>query len=373
MKVRWKIAATLVAGTFSLYASAAQTPEGRLSLDASGSTNDRFMQIPLSGWPVDVKAFIAQHQSAKAGNLKAATDVATVYRPVPVCRLVDTRGFPAAITIAGPLAANSTTNVNAAGFCGIPSTGVAGISISFHVRNATVNNGGFIAFLQQGAPIAGVNAVFNFGAIWTATTANISLPDDSGNFEIFVAQSNVDVIVDVNGYYQDLDNVNVGAQELDIVGNSTGDTFEVANFGSGSGLAGSNFGGGPAIRINRGSLAVSGAGIGSDTTAFILEVNTTPFGSGGNVCGGQPSFAVISHPMLDGDPTAIVLVTPRERTPTSFGTAAPNGSPGPVAAVYLGSGSCAPTDAANHWAIRDKTGSALVNRSQYSVLIVKTK
>ena len=92
--------------------------------------------------------------------------------PSHVCRLIDTRGNPAAIAIAGPLAANSTTNVNSAGFCGIPNNGeVAGISLSFHVFNTTVNNGGYISFLQQGAAISGTNAVFNPGAQWTAATA----------------------------------------------------------------------------------------------------------------------------------------------------------------------------------------------------------
>ncbi|MGE5099659.1 MAG: hypothetical protein ACM3SX_06710, partial [Deltaproteobacteria bacterium] len=153
------------------------------------------MTIPLTSWAVDTKAFLTQRSEAKAGNLKAASDKATVYRPIPVCRLIDTRGFPAAIAIAGPIGPNTATNVNAAGFCGIPGGGVAGLSISFHVRNATINNGGFIAFMQQGVPVTGVNAVFNFGTIWTATTANISLPDDSGNFQIYVAQSSVDVIV----------------------------------------------------------------------------------------------------------------------------------------------------------------------------------
>lgn len=365
----------------ALVATSATALAARENQELSGTRTspggDRNMVIPLMGWNVDAKAFIQSRKatlsSKGAANTKAATDIATVYRPVPVCRLVDTRGFPAAVTIAGPLAPNSTTNVNAAGKCGIPSTGVAGISISFHVRNATINNGGFISFMQQGVPITGVNAVFNFGTVWTATTANISLPDDSGNFEIFIAQSSVDVVVDVNGYYQDLDNVDVGTQELDIVGNTAGDTFEVSNLGSGSALAGSNFGNGAALRINSGSFAVAGAGINSGTAAFIFEVNTAgAFGSGGNLCGGVPSIAVINHPMLNGDNTAMVLVTAREGAPTSVATPAPAGSPGAMAAVYIASGQCSP-DAANHWAIRDKSGTSLVNRSQYSVFIIKAQ
>jgi hypothetical protein len=309
------------------------------------------MTVPLTSWPVDTKSFIAQHRTVAKGNLKAATDRATVYRPVPVCRLVDTRGFPAGVNIAGPLAGGSTTNVNSAGVCGIPTTGVAGLSVSFHVFNFTNQNGGFIAFLQQGAPISGVNAVFNTGADWTAATANVSLPDDSGNFEIFIAQSTVHVIVDVNGYYQDLDNVDVGSQEFDIVGNTVGDTFEVSNFGSGSALSGSNFGGGAALRLNSGSFAVGGAGINSGTTAFIFEV------------GGTTACAAINHPMLNGDSSALVLVTPREGTPTSIGGTAP--ATVAVAAAYNVCGG-------GVWGIRGITG-ALPARSQYSVFIIKAQ
>jgi hypothetical protein len=336
-------------------------------------TSGPSMTIPLIGWPVDVKTFLAQHKVASKGNLKAATDPATVYRPVPVCRLIDTRGNPAFFTLAGPLLAGSTTNVPAAGRCGIPGTGVAGLSISFHILNLTVNNGGTIAFLEQGAPPNGVNAVFNPGAMWTAATANISIPDDSGNFAIVLSQSNIQLIVDVNGYYQDLDNVDVGTQELDIVGNGPGDTFEVSNLGSGSALSGSNFGGGPGVRINSGSFAVAGAGIGSDTTAFVLEVNTAgTFGAGGNVCGGQSSIAVIDHPMLNNDSSAIVLLTPRENAPSSVGSAAPLLTGGPFTAFFVGAAACSPS-AANHWAVRDTSGAALPNHGQFSVLIIKTQ
>jgi hypothetical protein len=355
-----------IASLIPVGALAAQTADhvSRAELGIGEITRGPNMTIPLESWPVDTKAFIQQHRaSSKAGNLKAATDRATVYRPIPVCRLVDTRGNPAWVTITGPLTPG-ITNVPAAGRCGIPSTGVAGLSISFHVLNLTPFNGGTIAFLQQGAPLSGVNAVFNPGAQWTAATANISIPDDSGNFEISTALSTIQLIIDVNGYYQDLDNVDVGTQELDIVGNiadAGGDVFEVANTGAGGAIAADNFGGGPAIRIYSGSFAVAGAAIGSGTTAFVFEVNTST-----NVCGGTPSEAQIDHPMLNGDNTAMVLVTPREGTPTSVGGTAPAGSAGPIAAVY---GACG----TNRWGIRDKSGASLVNRSQYSVFIIKAQ
>ena len=345
------------------------------SVDDNTVARESSIAIPLTSWPVDTKSFIAQRM-AGTGQLKAATDRATVYRPIAVCRLIDTRGLPAAISVAGPLAPGSSTMINSAGFCGIPGTGVAGLSVSFHVWNHTVNNGGYISFLQQDVSTVptppGVNAVFNEGSTWTAATANVSLPDDSGNFKIYIANSSVDVIVDVNGYYQDLDFVDTGSQELDIHGivsaGAGSKVFEVTNEGNGAALAASNLGGGPAFRIDLGSFAVSGAGIGSGTTAFIMEVNKALFGSGGNLCSGQPSIAVIDHPMLNGDSSALLLITAREGAPASIGTA-PAGYAGPVAAVYLGGGSCAP----NHWAVRDKTGASLVNHSQYSVFIIKAQ
>jgi hypothetical protein len=339
------------------------------------------MTIPLQSWPVDVQSFIDARKAAakQKGNLKAATDPATVYRPIPVCRLVDTRGNPAWITIAGPLLAGSTTPVPAAGRCGsIPSTGVAGLSVSFHVLNLTPNNGGTIALLSQGSPPNGVNAVFNPGAQWTASTANISIPDDSGNFEIQIVSSNVQVVIDVNGYYQDLDFVDTGTQELDIHGKvscaSPGcKVFEVTNEGNGAAVVGTNLGGGPGVKVGLGSFAVAGAGINSGTAAFILEVNAAgAFGAGGNICGGNPNAVVIDHPMLNGDANAIVLVTPRENTPTSVGGTSPAVSGG-FSAYYVNSaGPCAPS-ALNHWVVRQNAGSTLPNRSQFSVCIIKAQ
>ena len=131
-----------------------------------------------------------------------------------------------------------------------------------------MSNGGYIAFQQQGAAVTGVNAVFNTGAQWTAATANVSIPNDSGNFSIFIANSQVQVIVDVNGYYQDMDFVDVGTQELDISGDmcSSCNLFELTNTGAGSALA-LNSSSGTAIQINSGGLRSVGAGVGTNTTS----------------------------------------------------------------------------------------------------------
>jgi hypothetical protein len=322
------------------------------------------MAIPLNDWDSKPQEFIANRRHTEKGTTKAATDRATVYRPISVCRVIDTRGLSAAIAIPGPLAPNSTTNVNSAGFCGIPISGVAGLSVSFHVLNLTVNNGGFISFLQQGTPVSGVNAVFNPGASWTAATANISILNDSGNFAIYIAASSVQVIVDVNGYYQDLNQLDVGTQELDINGNTTGDTLGVTNSGSGSALTVGAFGGGTALTISGGPVRAAGAGVNSSTFASIHEVNTAAsFGAGGTLCGpSYPAYTVIDNPQANGDANAILLITPRY-----------NGVTGPnvqYEAYYYATGSCV-TAANGHWMIHRTDNASHMNGYRFDVLIIK--
>ena len=332
------------------------------------------MRIPLQAWAVDAKSFIGQISQArssagKGGTTKAATDRATVYRPVPVCRLIDTRGLAAAIAIAGPLAPG-TTMVNSAGFCGIPNGGtVAGISLSFHVWNHTINSGGFISFLEQDVntnPVpAGVNAVFNEGSTWTAATANVSLPDDSGNFKIFIANATTDVIVDVNGYYQDLDNLDVGTQELDIGGDTVGDLFELTNLGSGSALTAGNFGLGapanPALTITQGTVRASGAGVDTPTFAFIHHVTAA------SLCSGDSTSSLIDNALLNGDTGAIALVTPRF-DPDDTSAVEPAAATPMI--EYHTATSCAGTVPAGRWFLRTP-GTTLVTNSYYNVLVIK--
>ena len=336
------------------------------------AASGQFMNIPLQTWSVDAKAFITQLNATRQGfakdgaTLKAATDRATVYRPIAVCRLVDTRGLPAAIPIAGPIAPGSSTLVNSAGFCGIPNNlAVAGISLSFHVWNHTVNSGGYITFLQQDVPTTptppGVNAVFNEGSTWTAATANVSIPNDSGNFKFFVANATVDVIIDVNGYYQDLDNLDVGAQELDITGSSIGDLFELTNLDVGSALTAGNFANGPAFTITGGSVKASGAGIGTPTFAFIHRVTAA------SLCGGDPTYSVIDNVMLNGISGAIALVTPRFN-PNDASAVEPAAATPMI--EYRPTNTCSNGIPAARWFLRTP-GTTLVTNSYYNVMVIR--
>jgi len=327
--------------------------------------------VPLKGWTVDVKSGVEMVNQAREkgpGQLKAATDPVTVFRPVVPCRLVDTRSAPNPVPpIGGPtIPPNTRRTINTNGNCGIPTQGVAGISLTLITFNQTPNTGGFISLVAPGASITGTNDIFNFGAQWAGTSVNTPT-NDAGAFDVYISQATADVIIDVNGYYANLDLIDVGGQNLSISGNSSGTTFEAINNGTGPAIGATSFtGSGPALKIFNGWFAVGGAGVGTSTTAFILQVNTSAaFGSGGNICGGQPSVAVIDHPMLNNDANALVLVTPRESTTTP-----PGGSAGPVAAFYLSAGGCSP-NAGTRWTLRDKSGAALVNGSQYNVFIIK--
>jgi hypothetical protein len=322
----------------------------------------------LANWAVDSTGFNAQLVSSSGATAKAATDRAAVFRPVAPCRLFDTRGFAAAISIPGPFAAGSTTNINAAGFCGIPNNSfVSGLSVAITVQNLTPFAGGYIATQQQGAPISAINTVFNTGAEWIGTTANIPIPNNSGNFSVYIANSTVHVVVDVNGYYQDMNELDVGAQELDVVGNTVGTVFEVSNVGTGIALAAGGYGtGGTALTVWAGSVRASGAGVGSNTFATIHQVNTAGvFGGSGTLCElAFTGYSVIDNVQANGDPNAILLITPRRNNST--GTHADYA----VEAFYYPSGSCTPATTA-HWMIHRVDGAAHVNNAQFNILIIK--
>jgi len=367
------------AGALATAADAQSTravPEQRV--DARGL----YAKIPLQTWSVDVKSFIDHAATARAAGskgavtTKAASDRATVYRPIAVCRLIDTRGLAAAIPIAGPIGPGimgqgTSTFINSAGACGIPNNGlVAGISLSFHVWNHTTTNGGYISFLQQDVSTVPtpptVNAVFNDvpGTVWTAGTANVSIPNDSGNFKIFIANSSVDVIVDVNGYYQDLDNLDVGSQELNIFGATAGTLFELDNNGTGSALAASNFAPppAPAFTIFAGYMRASGAGINTPTVAFIHRVTAA------SLCGGDNTYSVIDNLLLNADPGAIAVVTPRFNS-TSDPSAVQPSTATPMIEYRL-TNTCSNSIPGARWFLHTP-GTTLVTDSYYNVIVIK--
>lgn len=375
MKMNRCAGALLLAGTMlGTLASAALPFESGPGMQFGPEPRQVSAYPPLRDWPVDSAAFI-KSIAARAGGPKAAEDVVSVYRPVSPCRLFDTRGFPAALAIAGPFAPNSTTNINSAGACGIPmGLPVVGLSITITVQNLTPGSGGYIATQQQGAPVNAINAVL--AGEWTSTTANVPIPNRSGNFSVYLSTAQAHVIVDVNGYYQDLGNLDTGTQQFDVLGNTVGDVFSVANANAtGTAIAASSGTGvalrasagttGTAVLVGTGAFRVSGAGVGSTTSfATIHEVDTSATYPTGTICSGFPAYSVFDHPLANGDPNALLIITPR----SNLGVGAFNGV---VAAYYSPGPGCGVVQSSAKWLIRRMDGTALPNGAQFSILIIK--
>jgi hypothetical protein len=128
-----------------------------------------------------------------------AVAAATNYFTVGPCRLVDTRG-PAGAYGAPALAANANRTFVAAGQCGIPSSVTA---ISANVTVTSPTGPGDLRVFAGGAGLPSASTI-NYRTNGTrANNAEIAI-GTGGDFTVHVDQASgtVQVIVDVNGYFQ---------------------------------------------------------------------------------------------------------------------------------------------------------------------------
>jgi hypothetical protein len=132
----------------------------------------------------------------------APSGSAVLFYTVPGCRLIDTRGpvgplgGPALEASGGPDRSFELT-----GTCGIPPEATS-VSVNITVTNAFAA-GTLLAYAGDGAPTN--TSTISFGAFQTrANNAQIRLATDgSGTIRIQnTAPGMVDVIVDVNGFFQ---------------------------------------------------------------------------------------------------------------------------------------------------------------------------
>jgi hypothetical protein len=128
-----------------------------------------------------------------------------VYTPVTPCRLFDTRaGLASALgTVGGTFSNQQTKTINPAGACGIPTSGVASIFLSFHSFNNNPSALGVIGFMKPGTPFSALAATWT-GSAW-ATGTFIAGTNPDGSFDAFVGNGQTmtaDMIVDVMGYFQ---------------------------------------------------------------------------------------------------------------------------------------------------------------------------
>ena len=119
----------------------------------------------------------------------------------------------------------------------------------------------------------------------------------------------------------------------------------------------------PALELRRGSIRVPGAGLGAGTPVFIHRATANNIWLG---------MTIIDHPLCNGDPNAILIVTqnfsPGGRTVTGLGVMTMA-----VGVLYTGGDSSFPAWFRGRWAIVNLTMASMAKDIAFNVLVVKTQ
>jgi hypothetical protein len=189
--------------------SASATPTGAVTAAATpalGSAQSFYAtQSELKNTlPAAQSAAFANINSTDTGKALGDAAADLVYTPVTPCRLFDTRtGQVSALgTVGGQFSNQQTKTITPAGACGIPTTGVASLFLSFHAFNNNPALLGVIGFMKPAAPFSALAATWT-GANW-ATGTYITQTNPNGSFDAFVgngAAMTANMVVDVMGYF----------------------------------------------------------------------------------------------------------------------------------------------------------------------------
>lgn len=180
----------------------------------SGLRADRLLAVSLVGTFVGVLEVLdGQEKSDRALATLSALgsrdgrkalgdpDKDLLYTPLSPCRLFDTRPYSSALgQLGGTFAANTRRAIVPAGACAIPGSGVKSLFLSVTTLNNTVNSGGFLAMLAPAAPVTAVVDIFNIGSLWSGSNTIVAT-GAAGQFDVYVAGANAEVLVDVLGYF----------------------------------------------------------------------------------------------------------------------------------------------------------------------------
>jgi hypothetical protein len=119
---------------------------------------------------------------------------------------------------------------------------------------------------------------------------------------------------------------------------------------------------GTALSIKKGAFEVAGAGVGTSTTVFIHQAHYS--GGNANMCNSN-SATVINHPLTNGDPNAILIVTVNGGT---MGSAVAPPSPEMVV-LYDANNQCG---YGQRWLIINFAwGNAIPDNAKFNVMVVK--
>ncbi len=231
-------------------------------------------------------------------------------------------------------------------------------------RSVTPVNGLFTVYLGDGAdPILDYNALSQAASIGVTVGVDAEMSPRQA-LNTVVGQSDTDEGVvgssisgrGVSGFSASGTGV-TGFSEKDY--GVSGYTFVFTRAGV---LAQNAYALGTALEINGGGIKVRNAGVGTTTPMFIQQVVT---GGGGNVCATRDYATVVNNPIINGNPGAILIVTP------NYGLVSGGVAPaaGPYGVLYDDTNSCGFGD--DKWAIYLIQGApALTNGSRINVLAV---
>jgi hypothetical protein len=133
----------------------------------------------------------------------------------------------------------------------------------------------------------------------------------------------------------------------------------ITNSPTGTGIAAQGSGAGAALALHAGNIKVVNAGVGTHTPVFIHKVNTAA-----NICDIQNYSTVIDNSLINGNPDAILIVTPNYGAKAT-GTAPAVGIP---AVYYDAANECG--KGAGRWVIYNLNSTPQTNNSLFNVMAV---
>lgn len=115
----------------------------------------------------------------------------------PSAKIVDTRS---SLGISAALGATSTSSFQVLGQGGIPSSGVAAVSLDITAANAT-SAGSYLEMWPDGTTRPYPASVINFSSSADTSNSAIVAVGSDGKIDVYNSSGTVDVIVSVNGYF----------------------------------------------------------------------------------------------------------------------------------------------------------------------------
>jgi hypothetical protein len=366
----------LPALTFAFAASAmaaGMAPAVEQRLDSASQS--AMMFPPLENWPAPQffnaprGAFSSDGSfGIKAGGMSKAARTLASFVPVAPCRLVDTRGLHNPVFAGGPFTNGEVRVYQAAGNCGIPAGSNRLLGVSVAVTTLPTTTSGDIEVIANGLPLGSTALMTMQLGLWNSATT-VTGVDAAGNFQVqvrYLQPTNTQLAIDVNGYYAQMDSANT-TDFFSIQGNfnSDGGLLDVNELG-GTGAAIRAVGAGGtdvrlaqganAIDVANGGLRVRGAGVNTDTLAFIHQTSAT------NICT-DPHFTRIENPQTFSTTANLsgLLLFAQRRGGTTVK---------PVSVVYQTGTTCAGGSAAGNGWFLFNDATTFASGETYNIMVI---